>query len=398
MAAGSLSSRKALLARVIAFDAIEPALAGCDAKRCAAARGLSEELRATTTTEIGAPNDDVPLDQYVHMTVESMARTICSHPQFKPDGGILNSAVAQMRAQIQDLSCTACAGKDPVCSEGDHDDFIVMRSGHCIASFKELANLAKSVVISYYAAAGIAEDAWPETAFRLRFVNVKPHPFGSPIQIGGKTDPSVTPVDVSLFLEPTSFNWAAYVSVPYILVHEMFHVLGGVERSPRTGCSAEDPFAEGWLDWIAFEAVRRTAAGTGPAAHLAARFRYPAEQIDRAQMLHLSRTDDSTSENPARSRDLRSGRLAAERFLDLCCRFIESDDEAWTFFLGVSLRLNLKGLSTDEHRMMSWKVIQRIPFRRDLHNVGFIETAKNLRKHFTARDIEGLIQWLIDKV
>lgn len=393
MPLGSLAVRKALLARIIACDELDDPITGCDEPTRDAVRALYRELQARTETEIVVPNDDVPLDHYVQMVVQPFTEAV--RLKLKTGGPQIAVALKRICQRAEDLSCSACSGQPLVCNGGDYDDEFVTRGGHCIQPFADLFALAVAIARDYHAAAGIDPSIWPECEFRLGFVNLKPHPFASPPEISGETSPERSPVRLTLVLQPKSFDWAAFAAVPYVLLHEAFHVVGGIAGILRQGACRQDPFAEGWLDWIAFRALERTASGEGPAARHAAQFRHPGEQINRARQLHLARADETTSADAPLSREIHAGQLAAERFFDLCQRFLPSEeDEDWLFFLSVSLRLNLEAMTLMQHRTVVWRVLEAIPFRRDLGSPQFAETARTLRKYFILKDVGGLIEWL----
>jgi hypothetical protein len=402
MTLDSLAVRKALFSRIIAFDEIEPSLRVCDRKTCDAARGLCNELKTKTQSEIASPNNDLPLDQYVHMTTDWFVTALQAHHQLKPDGGTLKESLARIRSRGASISCEQCAGGPAVCDGGDYDDEIVERGGHCIASFRGLFTATQEIARRYHEAAGI-KAKWPDCRFKLRFVNAKPHKLGSNIHISGEFDPSKDPGTVNLMVQPMTFDWPAYASVCYVLLHEAFHALAGIEEgTTRNGVSPADPFGEGWVDWMVFRILKEVAGGKGPGAAHSSTLLHPEEQISRAELLHLARFDDFScdheddAEMPARCRTLRAGSDAAERFLDLCERFLESDEEAWKFFLEVSLRLNMRRISMDEHESLVWKVMEHVPYKRELNVPTFADTAANLRKLFRNRDIDAIIEWLTD--
>jgi hypothetical protein len=159
------------------------------------------------------------------------------------------------------------------------------------------------------------------------------------VSLGGFTLPPTTPGTVTAILEinPDCLDDDAYFAVRYVLMHECF--VHAYQAWPAEGreALAMDSFAEGWLDWIAFEqlAARSDAAIlSSPGPNLLRWTRV----LRASQEYHNRRVRGGDNTRFAAPRKL--GRLAA-----ISCRafFVELfalDGEE--LFLRLSLELNTR--------------------------------------------------------
>jgi hypothetical protein len=388
-----LAVRKTLLARIIAFEEIERVLRNCSNKTvCTIARGLVDQLCVRTEGELAAPNNAVPLDHYVRTELEQLARDLEADTRLQPFAVVAST----IRSRADPISCTVCATPDDICDGGDFDDGIVDRKGPCIQPLRSWFDLAITIAACHYAVAcGLTyPDHWPHCVFQTADLNEKPHPFNSTAEVSGATKHG-SPTVVELRLRARTFDWRSYSAVPYVLLHEAFHILEGSEGTPQSP-DREDPFAEGWMDWIAFEVLVRTIRGTGSAFKHAAAFSAPDDVEESARLLHEARYDHNTSGVPWVSQRLLAGKRAAQTFLDFCKRCIPQDDDAWLFFLSVSLRLNLRQMTLYQHSKVVEKVNAEITPFRLLPIPEFVATAHYLRKYLEMHDIEQVLAWLSD--
>jgi hypothetical protein len=394
MAHVPLAVRKALLTRIIAFEEIERGLRSCsDETACKIARNQTEQLVVATSSEIDVPNDHVPLDEYVEAKLSLIAQVFESDPRLRAVG-TLAAALRAIRVRANAISCAACANPDPICDGRPLEDTIVDRGGECVSPLRTCLDVAIGIAQRYYAVAcgdSIAER-WPTCRFATAHVSGKAHPFNCPAQVSAKTTHG-QPTEIELIVEPRTFNWRSYMAVLYVLVHEAFHVLEGSDGA-QVSPDREDPFAEGWIDAVAFMAFEEALDGRGPAGEIAGTLPDAADMLDAAQMLHLARSDHENSQARNVSLRLAAGRRAAHTFFDFCKRCMASDEEGWSIFLAVSLRLNLRPMTLNQHRLIVANVNAKIPNRSKLGTPDFIETARELGKYFQTKQIDEIMNWL----
>jgi hypothetical protein len=386
-----LHIRKALVARMMAYEEIEPRLAGCGDREVALARETTDLVDAQTKTELRAPNNSEPLDEFVR-------RVITKGVDVQSESEVLRSATNPLVHRANSLSCTACANPDRPC-DGRKDDVILDRSGDCIIQLRRMVAMALRIARAYYEyACGMAAIQWPEVRFATYHMTETPHPYATPVAVSGRTDfePHIT---VAIVFHPEGFNWPSYLAIPYILLHEGLHILEAVEsKGKRLPADDEDPFVEGWIDWIAFRALEEAAVGRGPGAAAATDLANAAEVVYRGRLLHDARGDEVTSRRPHISRRIREGHKAAMRMADLCERYIKPDEEPWRFFLAVSFTLNMKALTLNEHRLLVSRVNRAMPARSELTPPRFVDETLEFRRFFETKDVPGLVGWLVREI
>lgn len=389
-----LAVRKALFARVVAFEEIERSLRSCsDETAGKIARNQADQLVVTTSGEIDVPNNHVPLDEYVETRLSLLAQAFENDPRLQ-NAGSLTEALRAIRERAKAISCSACSRPDVICDGRDAEDVIVDRVGTCVSPFRNSFDIALQIARRYYASACGQPVAarFPDCRFATAHVNGKAHPFECAAQVSGKTTHG-TPTEIELSFQSRSFNWRSYMAVLYVLVHEAFHVLEGSDGDPVSP-DREDPFSEGWMDAVAFMALEEALAGRGPAGDVAGNLPDAADMLDAAQILHLARGDYERSAARSVSLRLASGRRAALTFFDFCKRFTPTDEEGWSVFLAVSLRLNLRPMTLQQHRAIVAKVNSSIPTRTKLGTPEFAETAREMGKYFETNQIDKIIDWL----
>lgn len=394
-----LRVRKAVLARLIVSEAVDPVLTSGTASDdvYVVAEEVLQSVNAATRSEIEAPLDN-PLDTFVQAVIDEAARRIDGNQRLRGDQSLPRAAAA-MRARAANLCCTTCAGNEPPCDgKMARDSAIVSRSGQCIESFRSLFVLAVEIVQIYYAQLFGQQSLadWPAVSFSTNHnaPGVKAHPFQSPAQISGATRRSAHAAEVELIFCPADFSWAAYLAAAYVLVHEALHVTEGIRSETRGPAKQEDPFVEGWMDWIAFQIFDRTVRGRGPATALAPRYTFAEGHREKSAQLHAARFDADTSSDKTLSYRLLSGKRAAERFYVFCRRVLAKDD-ACQVFLKVSFLLNTRGDDINTHRRIVARINKELPATNGRLRQPLSEAGRQLRELFLNGLVDDVVTWLL---
>ena len=200
-----------------------------------------------------------PPGEHLDSNLKDLAKTLltasASHltgtfaPRFSP-------LLTQLTGHMNALSCCTCSGSPSVCEGGQNDDALVAGGGHCIGLLRQLFDVALQ----------IAQDAFhrylpalslPAVGFSTAHWNKKPHDIPVELYCGGSTafangGNSV----VQLHLTPAALDWDTCLACLYVLVHECFcHAFYGARNPSKReeGTGNDDPFTEGWMDWLAHE-------------------------------------------------------------------------------------------------------------------------------------------------
>lgn len=396
-----LRVRKAVLARLIVHEAIEPILGRGPTNDDVflVADEVIQAVYGATKSEIDSPLAE-PLDVFIQSLIGKAAQSIEEHRRLAGNH-TLEPAVKSMRQRAAGLSCASCTGGEPACDGNTaRDATMVERAGHCIEPFRSLFVLAEELVRAHYAYALGPQvlNQWPRTSFVTDFnaPGLKAHPFQSPAQIFGAARRTGDAATIELIFSPQDFNWAGYLAAAYVLVHEAVHVMEGIETSAmRMPASPEDPFVEGWMDWIAFQMFDRTARGRGPARHLAPRYVHATAHRERSRELHSSRFDAETSTNKMLSYRLLAGKRAAEQFYDFCRRSV-SRNEACRLFLEISFRFNARALDLNANRRVTARVSEQLPLPNIPLHSPISTPARRLRELLRKGDATGAVEWLLE--
>jgi hypothetical protein len=165
---------------------------------------------------------------------------------------------------------------------------------------------------------------------------------------------------VELRLTTKNFDRKAYLAALYILFHEcMCHVY----RYTHEVSEPDSYFAEGWMDWIAYETLVRLLGSRGGSPLQLGRLGFARARLDVAGELHRSRvnTDGYGASEFAVARA--TGKDAADRLLFLFERLLESQAEAWNWLLRLSLDLTLSAYSERELNSFAFAVFSNLASR-----------------------------------
>jgi hypothetical protein len=390
--------RKAILARLIVHEALDPVLSrGGEQAAYLVAEEAIDAVRTATRLELAAPLAE-RLDDFVQGLVGGTADKIVGNKRLVGDA-TLDPAVTAMRLQAASISCVTCAAGATPCDGGSssHDDALVESAGLCIEPFRVLFQLAVDIVRTSFEFALGAEilKKWPRTRFGTGYVSgKKAHVFGASAQVTGATLRSNDQTTIELIFCPAEFTWSAYLAAGYVLVHEALHVMEAIDSS-RTSIptkNEEDPFLEGWMDWIAFQLFSFTTLGRGVAKPLARFLRYPSAQRERSRELHESRFNAETSGKKALSYRLLSGKRAAETLFNFIRQHLPRE-QSQKLFLAISFRIDMQELSLARHVKLVARVNDDLPPAGASEVLN--ESARELGRAIRSDDIEMAISWLL---
>ena len=395
----TLSVRKTVLARLIVHEALDPVLSqGVGEAAYAVAEEAINAVLNATELELAAPLAQQQLDMFVQELVGEIAGKIEVNKHLAGDP-TLHPAASTMRIDAASVCCATCARGEKPCDSvsTSRDDALVDAAGPCIEPFRVLFNLAVRIVrMSLEFALGPEILAqWPRTQFGTAHVpGEKAHPFSASAQVAGATSRSADVATIELIFCPAKFALSAYLAAGYVLVHEALHVMQAID-SPQTSIPAkneEDPFFEGWMDWIAFQLFSFVTLGRREAKPLSPFLKYPAAQRERSLELHESRYNAETSQKKWLSYRLLSGKRAAETLFHFIRRYLLRE-QSQQLFLAISFRISMKELSLARRI----NLIARV--NDDLPPVGADEklndSAMALGRSIRARDVEAAISWLL---
>lgn len=394
-----LSVRKTILARLIVHEALDPVLSqGVGDVAYAVAEEAITAVLSATELELAAPLAKQQLDVFVQELVDQIADKIEVNKHLAGDL-TLQPAASTMRLDAASVCCVTCAGGENPCDgvSFSRDDALVDAAGPCIEPFRILFSLAVSIVRKSFEFALGADilAKWPRTQFGTAHVpGERAHPFSASAQVTGATSRSTDGATIELIFCPAKFALSAYLAAGYVLVHEALHVMQGIE-SPQSAIPAkneEDPFFEGWMDWIAFQLFSFVTLGRGEAKPLSPFLKYPAAQRDRSLELHESRYNVETSQKKRLSYRLLSGKRAAETLFHFIRQCLPKK-QSQRFFLAISFRISMMELSSARRI----NVIARV--NDDLPPVGaddrWNESAMALGRAIRSRDVEAAVSWLL---
>ncbi len=119
-------------------------------------------------------------------------------------------------------------------------------------------------------AQGTYGESWREVTLEVAHIGSPPRQGGDPYAVTALTPwpPDDDPAEVHLRIHCARFGPAAYAALPLLLIHECIcHV-----PARQNGADNNSTFAEGLLDWVAYDFHERWAAKLDPALAPAARW------------------------------------------------------------------------------------------------------------------------------
>lgn len=341
-----LAQRKTICGRLLFFEAAYP-----DRMKFLVAGAGSEfdqvrnNVFSLTEQAASSSGDGEALDQFLQHLNTDLGYQM--RPQLTGKHAKLFQPLhLQITQNLSSLSCNRCSPIRPsICDGGDKDDEIVRTGGACIAPIQKMFDIASQVARQWYAKSSnlFHLQQSPGLVLSTSFTNAKPNDLPGDYFLGGETkhhDESPPIAEIELALWPEKFDWNTYAAVLYVFFHECIcHAYQGMNAfRPRP---LSDGFAEGWMDWIAFEVFRR---------HLKASPSTPTLQAyrDAATKLHLLRVDYNHPQKSSQSALCAFGRSVAQKFLALLERLPESSADPWPSLLMASFDMNVAGGVSDK--------------------------------------------------
>lgn len=274
-----LYARKVLAARLAllrAFDGGEAAMASAPEQLAAleALSGLMFKFRTSATGKLdGEPPRDESLETFLETLAEGpvaaarLEATTAGHVE-------LDRRLELLQSNLRGHDCSACAkaGGGHLCNTDLLDDVTVDRAGVCVTELKAVFEWAQQLAVAAYerfvpsVGATTGVTLLFETAARDDLPSLPNLP---PLQAGieFETPGSALAAYVKLTFSPDHFDERALPLCPYLLVHELVaHAFLAVSgpRSLRRPPFAEDGWAEGWMDSVAFVVLDRALLGEAP--------------------------------------------------------------------------------------------------------------------------------------
>ena len=169
--------------------------------------------------------------------------------------------------------------------------------------------------------------------------------------------------EIRLKIDVPRFDFESYCVTPYMLFHEMCcHAFQSLRGSPRFA-REDDPFAEGWMDWVTYRIFCEVAGGNGLSdmnvAECEVMREHPHSVAERTTVFRTHRYD---LDNAAYGNkwvlkrciaNFFMGQKAAMAFLDLLQRTF-TQIEAESLFLRASFDWNLQGSTSERMRFVDW--------------------------------------------
>ncbi|MGA3047276.1 MAG: hypothetical protein ABSD67_11670 [Terracidiphilus sp.] len=235
-------------------------------------------------------------------------------------------------------SLPVCDGTDPI-----RDAQTVAVRGDCVAHLRSLFEQVKLIATEHYSEHAIDPGTLSkvEIQFGTRFVNDKPTTLGPNLPISAVTFRNKNSLNADVMLrfyvddqDLLVLNRSSFLGLPYILMHEFIcHAFDGVAvGGNRSARDERDTFAEGWMDWTAFQIVSHAFFGIAPRKlpRIALKGQYAAcKEVFEAR--------NAPSQRPTYS-FYRLGSEVASDFLGFL-RQLRPEKEAFATFLQISLKL-----------------------------------------------------------
>lgn len=273
-------------------------------------------------------------------------------PRFSP-------LVTQLTRQMNALSCSTCSGSPSVCDGGQNDDALVAGGGHCIGLLRQLFDVALLIAQNAFQRY-LPAVSLPAVEFSTAHFNQKPHDIPVALYCGGKTTfanggNSV----VQLHLTPDVLDWDTCLACLYVLVHECFcHAFYGARNpSQRDVTGNDDPFTEGWMDWLAHELLLQNLNLTQGLPASGTEFARIATIFTEARSRYRDGAEPASKH--ALSRAL--GKEAAIKMHELLKRLLESCADALEALFRLSCDVLAEGFRLEKHENFVYAVNMGLP-------------------------------------
>jgi hypothetical protein len=337
-----LAGRKALLAKLIAFETLERHAPGSG--RPGPTR-IVDEMIDVGNRAIDDQDHADPLDEWLRQAVTT-AGTVTVSVLKRELEAPAQTMLGELAIKAAAVSCAECSPRR-ICNGSDRDDAIVAGGGWCMRHVRDIFATADAVAQAYYRhyVSGFATP--PRLVLSTSEAASKPHDIPAPIYLSGVTgyaDTSRGPISTVEFqIALKSLDWQSWLTALYVFLHELVcHAYAGTAppHRGRKGLYTYDPFAEGWMDRICYMILQDIGDGASPAFPAAQELPFRAAQRDAGQLFHLQRAQpqrDHGKKAPSVAHSIRAAELAFSALQ----RAIEPAAQAHEAMYRVSLGLNL---------------------------------------------------------
>jgi len=339
-------------------------------------------------------NDDAqPLDAFLRDFVANVREAMQINPQVD-DTASIDAPLAALQREAERIRCNDCSYlaryNGAVCDGGPFDADIVNAGGECQSLVRDSFQVALAVTRAYYGAYS-PTDLGPTRASYLVRHKDDLELGSSSIFVTAHVEPG-DPKCVTLTVNLEKFTWTSLRAVSYLLMHECLIHLHERERAAvATRPDANDPFGEGWMDWIALTVLEEATRGEGPAARYSDALLMLSSEPQAARDAHAHRLDASRSRDDAFRIKLRRGAEAAEHMLRLLKTLPSGAESAWETLLRVSFDLNREDIETlDRHAWIDKLYLELSPaaqLSRPALNLRLIPALLEYRKSRNIREL-----------
>jgi hypothetical protein len=308
-----------------------------------AKRGFSEPPSPTDSP------DTIPLDHFLHSLEADFSTSV--RPLFKESPRPLTVSLAEHLSNgLKSVSCSVCSDKKPVC-DGTDDDPIVANGGLCILPLKMIFAWATEVATRYYRHSSPLFRRLPPPITYLstahsRFAKTQYPVGGTTFYHDGVGGRRVS--EIRLALSVNEMDFETYLAIPYVFFHELVcHAFAytALKTGKRQESEPEDPFAEGWMDFVCMGILSEFLEGSGPAADLTKEVRFPWGYLEHGNELHARRSrvgqQSLTQPGSQATVSVALGKRTARKVRHFLTLLAPTEQAAQQEFLELSLGLNL---------------------------------------------------------
>jgi len=282
-----LKDRKAYALRAAYFKAIR-ANANAVGKIPEEALRYLENRINEIAQNIAQKDSSSQLDDFLAEAVEAAEKSLRPMIELATSAAI-SPIMTALRGQISRIKCIACY-HGAVCHGLPADDEIVASTdgGECINEIKSAFRTANETAARVYSNIPSVRIQIHTSGFRDRPALIP----GIPLALNGQTRFADTANEkisvITIEIASTLFDEMALVSVPYVVLHEVFchgYQMANSSRPRRNAKSVADPISEGMMDVLAARIMEQRAselAGTDD-------WQRSKEEADAASQIHLAR-------------------------------------------------------------------------------------------------------------
>jgi len=201
---------------------------------------------------------DEELEEWINFLISSVNNAYLGERSL-----FIKEVTSQLNEAKGNIKCLRCAKnvKTEICDDTQKDFTKIMEGGECLSIFNELFETTCSKALVYYS------KFFPEVnfnkmlviTFATRPIADPPHRRNLALYLNGRTEyfDNESRAKAVIFLELylKDFNWESFLSIPYILFHEVFiHAFDSVLPAGLTREAYTDQtsvFLDGWMDYVA---------------------------------------------------------------------------------------------------------------------------------------------------